>query len=84
MELAYFQVNTRLDSESVLFVGVSGLFKVKTPFIVRCVSPTTVHNIGQQIKVYKVNHNGKDELLYLIGADYYSHHNFQYKTEDNK
>ncbi len=78
MGLAYFQVNINLDSESVLYVGVKGLFKVRTPFFVQCVSPTAVHKVGDRVKVFKVIKDDDYELLYLTGKGYYSHHYFHF------
>ena len=71
-------MSINLDSESVLFVGVKGLFKVRTPFYVLCVSPTSVHYVGERVKVYKVNKNNMYELLYLTGKSYFSHHYFHF------
>jgi len=77
-------VSTRLSSESVLFVGVNGLFKVTTAFYVLCVSPTAVHKIGDRVKVFKVIKDDDYELLYLTGKGYYSHHYFHFPYKDGK
>jgi len=77
-------VSIRLSSESVLFVGVNGLFKVRTPFIVSCVSPTAVHKVGERVKVFKVIKDDDYELLYLTGKGYYNHHYFHFPYKDGK
>ncbi len=71
-------MSIRLSSESVLFVGVNGLFKVRTPFYVLCISPTSVHYVGERVKVFKVIKDDDYELLYLTGKGYYSHHYFHF------
>jgi len=71
-------VNTKLSPESVLFVGIKGLFKVSTPFIVICIERTDIHGIGDSARVYRVIEGNENELLYFISKKYYSHHNFHY------
>ena len=71
-------MNTKLSPESVLFVGIKGLFKVSTPFIVICIEPTDIHDIGDSARVYRVIKGSENELLYFITKKYYSHHNFHY------
>jgi hypothetical protein len=71
-------VNTKVNPESILFVGQHGLFRVSTPFTVLCVTPTGIHDVGDYVKVYRVIAGSDDELLYLIRKEYISHHNFHY------
>ncbi len=71
-------MNTRLNPESIMFVGTQGLFRVVTPFDVVVVRPIDMFIVGDCVKVYRVIAGSEDELLYYITKKYYSHHNFYY------
>ena len=71
-------MNTKLNPESMLFVGPEGLYRVAMPFHVICIEPVSSLDVGDTCKVYRVIEGSENELLYFISKKYISHHNFHY------
>jgi hypothetical protein len=65
-----------LSSQSCLFVGENGVFRVSCPFSVICIVAVKHYSIGDIVEVTEVKHTKETRIVYVIEGSYFFHNSF--------
>lgn len=72
------QPNYTIDSQSCFFIGRSGLFKLRCPFLVQCIHPVAEFLPGDSLYVEAIKTNSKNQLVFVIEQKPYLYSAFVY------